>query len=115
MDMTADDDKLLESFIQEAAHQTIEDNGFSQRVMHRLPSRSDRLARLWTVFCIALGIALFIFLRGGELLLTYIEVWVRTIPTMQLPQINLPVMLVTVATLLGVGIYELLNNERSSL
>lgn len=112
--MTGDNDKLLESFFQEAARQTIEDNGFSQRVMHRLPWRADRLARVWTVFCVALAVALFIYLRGGELLITYIEVFVRTLPTMQLPQINLPMLMVTAATLLGVGIYELLDNERLS-
>ena len=42
-----DNDKLLKDFFAENKRE-IADNGFSRRVMHHLPDRSNRLARLWT-------------------------------------------------------------------
>ena len=49
-----DNDKLLKDFFAENKRE-IADNGFSRRVMHHLPDRSNRLARLWTVFVMAVG------------------------------------------------------------
>ena len=40
-----DNDKLLKDFFAENKRE-IADNGFSRRVMHHLPDRSNRLARL---------------------------------------------------------------------
>ena len=40
------DEKLLKDFFT-ANKQEIADNGFSRRVMHRLPNCSHRLARIW--------------------------------------------------------------------
>ena len=40
------DEKLLKDFFT-ANKQEIADNGFSRRVMHRLPDRSNWLARIW--------------------------------------------------------------------
>ena len=44
-----DNDKLLRDFFAENK-QEIADNGFSRRVMHHLPGRSNRLARIWSAF-----------------------------------------------------------------
>ena len=41
-----DNDKLLRDFFTEN-RQEIADRGFSRRVMHHLPDRSNRLGRLW--------------------------------------------------------------------
>ena len=47
----------------------VADDGFSQRVMQRLPQRDVRsLSRLWTAFCIVIGVALFVAMRGWELI-----------------------------------------------
>ena len=54
------DDALLEQFFSQARTQEIADNGFTERVMHRLPDRSMQLSRLWTLFCIGLGAVLLI-------------------------------------------------------
>ena len=40
MDMTDNENILLESFFKEAAQQQIEDNGFTERVMESLPSKT---------------------------------------------------------------------------
>ena len=44
-----DNDKLLRDFFTEN-RQEIADRGFSRRVMHHLPDRSNRLARIWNAF-----------------------------------------------------------------
>ena len=52
-----DNDKLLRDFFAENK-QEIADNGFSRRVMHHLPDRSNRLARIWSAFVMTVAAAL---------------------------------------------------------
>ncbi len=61
--MVENNDKLLEDFFA-ANRQEIADNGFTRRVMRRLPDRSDRLAHVWTALCFALAVVLFVALDG---------------------------------------------------
>lgn len=60
-----DNDKLLHDFFAENK-QGIADNGFSQRVMHHLPSQSDWLARIPTALIVIIGTTLFVWLGGAE-------------------------------------------------
>ena len=60
-----DNDKLLRDFFSKNK-QEIEDNGFSRRVMHHLPDRSRRLARIWSAFIMAVVTVLFVWLGGLE-------------------------------------------------
>ena len=60
-----DNDKLLHDFFAENK-QEIADNGFSQRVMHHLPSQSDWLARIPTALIVIIGTTLFVWLGGAE-------------------------------------------------
>lgn len=60
-------DKLLEDFFA-VNRQEIADNGFTRRVMHRLPDHSSLLAHVWTVCCCVLAVALFVSLNGIELI-----------------------------------------------
>lgn len=62
------DEKLLTTFFAEH-RQEIPDNGFSRRVMHRLPDRTLWLSRLWTGFCFTLAVVLFVVLDGAQLLI----------------------------------------------
>lgn len=56
MDMTDNKDEILiERFFNENRI-TIEDNGFSRRVMNRLPDRARRINRLWTAVCATIAI-----------------------------------------------------------
>ena len=63
---------LIEKLFQEAALQQIDDNGFTDRVMAQLPGsragRERRLTRLWTLFCVVCGGALFFVFNGWETL-----------------------------------------------
>ena len=58
-----DNDKLLRDFFAENK-QEIADNGFSRRVMHHLPDRSNRLSRIWSAFVMTVAAALFVWLGG---------------------------------------------------
>lgn len=58
-----DNDKLLRDFFAENKRE-IEDNGFSRRVMKRLPHRSERAARLWNALVLVVSAALFVGLGG---------------------------------------------------
>lgn len=72
-------DKLLRDFFAENK-QEIADNGFSRRVMRRLPDRSYRLTRIWSAFVMALAAVLFVWLGGLEAAWgTIREVFVSTI------------------------------------
>ncbi|MBO4486688.1 MAG: DUF5056 domain-containing protein [Prevotella sp.] len=57
------DDELVAMFFEEN-RQELSDDGFTQRVMEQLPSRSVRLNRIWTVVCSLLGIVFFILADG---------------------------------------------------
>ena len=81
MDMIEDNDLLLRQLFSEAAQQTIEDNGFTERVMRRLPVRVNWFTRLWTAFCILLALLLFTLFHGFELMAVQLEVLLRTLPT----------------------------------
>ena len=54
--MIEDNEQLLKQFFSEAAQQKIEDNGFTERVMRRLPMRVNWFTRLWTAFCILMAL-----------------------------------------------------------
>ena len=53
MDMTDNNDLLLQQFLSQAAQQTIDDNGFTERVMQQLPVRKNRFVFFWNMACIA--------------------------------------------------------------
>ena len=115
MDMTDKENILLERFFEEAAQQQIEDNGFTERVMNSLPSgkleKEHCKARLWTWFCLFVGLVLFLVFGGWESLkeslmvlfatcVTSIEVLLTTIPTADV-QLN-PVLVLLVVAVVGV-------------
>ncbi|MBQ8487412.1 MAG: DUF5056 domain-containing protein [Prevotella sp.] len=110
MDMT--DNELLDRFFETARQMEIADDGFTERVMRRVPSRNTQtLSRLWTVFCVALGVLLFVLLRGWEVMAYGLLMLVNTPPTHQ--QL---LMFAASAGVIGVlAIVELLGRERYSM
>lgn len=62
--MTENDDRLIEQFLAPGRRE-IADNGFTRRVLNRLP---DRRERLWTFTGFTLALVLFIALDGIELI-----------------------------------------------
>ena len=118
--MTDKDNVILDDFFKQASLQQIEDNGFTERVMQQLPDvRTDnvrRLSRLWSLFCILVGVGLFfafggwqvlqgLFIGGLRMLLGWLEVFALTIPTTEI-NINLWTVLLLMAFVLVVLPYQ---------
>ena len=59
-------DKLLKYFFKEAK-QEVPDNGFTQRVMRKLPEQTDRSWIMWLFSAIGLALSLYIGLNSGLL------------------------------------------------
>ena len=114
MAMTDKDNMMIEAFFKQAAQQQIEDNGFTERVMHNLPDRKAqvvrRLSQLWTLFCIAVAGVLF-FMFGGwqvvtglfftslQVIFGWVEVQMVTVSTTEIP-VNLWAILLLVVMVL---------------
>ncbi len=56
--MTENRDELLVRKFFEENKTELPDDGFSRRVMRRLPDRARRLNRIWTAVCLLLGVLL---------------------------------------------------------
>ena len=115
-----DNNQFLDDLFKQAAQQQIEDNGFTERVMQNLPeTKTDtvrRLSRLWSLFCILVGVGLFfafggwqvlqgLFFGGLRMLLGWLEVFAITAPTTEI-NINLWVVLLLVGFVLVVLPYQ---------
>ena len=115
-----DNNQFLDDLFKQAAQQQIEDNGFTERVMQNLPeTKTDtvrRLSRLWSLFCILVGVGLFfafggwqllqnLFFGGLRMLLGWIEVFAITAPTNEI-NINLWLVLLLVGFVLIVLPYQ---------
>ena len=55
--MMENDDKLLVDFFA-GQRQEIPDNGFTRRVMRRLPDRTLWISQIWVAFCFTLALVL---------------------------------------------------------
>lgn len=108
--MTEDNnDLLLQQLFSEAAQQEIEDGGFTERVMQRLPLRINWFVRLWTAFCMVTALGVFTLLHGWELLTVQLEVLLRTLPTEPIDT-NLTMVLTILLGLLAVGASEVISS-----
>ena len=70
--MTEDNEQLLKQFFSETAQQTIADDGFTERVMQRLPLRANWFVRLWDGLCLLVAAILFIVYDGWQLLADHV-------------------------------------------
>lgn len=95
--MEDNNDILLQQFFAEASRQEIADDGFSRRVINRLPSRVNWLVRLWTAFCVTVGVVLFVVFRGWELVFEHVATLLQPLQSMS-PSAQL---LLLAATLFG--------------
>ncbi len=67
-----ENDKLLASFFAEHKRE-IADNGFSRRVLRRLPNRSHRLSQIWTMCCFTLAFVLLVASNGVQTILNVLR------------------------------------------
>ena len=98
------------------AQQQIADNGFTERVMQRLPqhtslaARRTLLTRLWTASCIVVFAVLFVVFHGWELLTIQFEVMLQTL-SVQTFSVNLLMAATVLFGLLFVGVGEVISSE----
>ena len=127
--MTDKDNIMIEEFFKQAAQQQIEDNGFTERVMHSLRDRKRqmvrRLSQLWTLFCIVVAGVLF-FMFGGwqvvtglffaslQVILSWLEVQMVTATTTEIP-VNLWGILLLLAMVLVYLPYQTARKLSSTL
>lgn len=108
--MTENDEQMLMRFFDEH-RQDIADNGFTERVMRQLPTRTMRLSRWWTAICWAIGIALFFMVDGvGQLRGIFVALWgdvVGILSAIHLPVSTLIMTPIVLFTLLAIEIYRL--------
>jgi hypothetical protein len=68
--LTTADNELLEQLFRPLRTMEVADDGFTQRVMQRLPRTADAelrsvwLSRLWTLICVVVALLLFVALKG---------------------------------------------------
>lgn len=109
---TIDDDLLLERFFQAARAEQLPDNGFTHRVMTRLPERQLRLSRLWTAACIVLGVVVFTLIGGWNIIVAGIIGVLITMPTTSSQLLHLMLCGVVLTALIAA---ELIRRERLTL
>ena len=109
-------DLLLQQFFSEAAQQQIADDGFTERVMQALPQQRTfnikLFNRLWTLFCVAVFVVLFVVFRGWELLAVHFMVMLRTVAAESF-SVNLMMLATVLFGLLFVGVGEVISSETS--
>lgn len=110
--MTDKDNQLIASFFQHAAEEQIADNGFTRRVINRLPADTVRQSHLWTLFCVVIAVVLFYVSGVWVDVLINIKVFVANLPLHGLPTLNPLPWMVVVATFLGLCIYEAHQREQ---
>ena len=109
--MIEDNERLLQELFSEAADRQIADDGFTERVMRRLPLRINWFTRLWNIFCITVFAVLFVVFRGWDMLAVHFEVMLRTM-AVQSFSINLSMLFTVVFGLMFVGVGELIYSRR---
>ncbi len=109
--MDKENEALLQQFFSEATQQTLEDNGFTERVMKQLPARMKWFTRIWTAACILIAAILFSVFHGWEILIVQLEVFLRT-TIVEAPQVSPLMVVLGMISLLLIGVYEMLSYER---
>ena len=84
----SDDEQLLGAFFSENTISVPEDD-FAERVMRRLPERTNRMARIWTWLCVIAGVVFLIATKSWLTIYTLLKNMLLGINTEQLSHVNL--------------------------
>lgn len=104
--MTDPENQLLKQFMQEQK-QNLPDEGFSRKVMRKLPGKAWRLSALWSIFCWSVSGILFFRYKGWELLCRFFyETGYSILQNTILPIDQLSLILAT-ATVAVIGIKKI--------
>jgi hypothetical protein len=109
--MMETDDELLRKFFADNKHE-IADNGFSRRVMRRLPARRTRLLwHVWSAFCCTLALLLFVWLDGAKLVWNTLSSSVLESIAADASRLNPTSVMIAVGVLLLLGVRKLATLE----
>ncbi len=110
--MTEDDDKLIQRFMQDNKRE-VADNGFSRRVIHRLPHRAEWWSNVLTFVCTFLCCVLFCVHDGFGLLLRALTDFVsaQSYELLSGGGISLPSFFIAVVVLITIGTHRLLTHS----
>ncbi|MDD7317538.1 MAG: DUF5056 domain-containing protein [Prevotella sp.] len=103
-----DDSRLLSAFF---AENTIEvaDDGFTERVMQRLPERRSRLDRIWQWSCVAAGVIFFVLTKSWVVLYSVVRNAVASIDIERIANANLMpyiIAMLVISMILGYSLAE---------
>ena len=102
--MMETDDKLIRAFFAEQK-QEIPDNGFSRRVMHRLPCRTSLLIKVWSLFIMLVAIILFLVFDGLQAIVTTArDIFVALVQNVATSGIDPKSLIIVVMVLMFLGI-----------
>ena len=104
------DEELIGKFFAEQTFD-VPDQGFSSRVMRRLPDSSLRLSRIWTEVCAVALVAVFILTKGWVALMgSFQGLFADTVTSVS--QLSLASAFATVVTLSALACYGLVTNVK---
>lgn len=106
--MTENDDQLIKSFLL-SRKQEIADNGFSRRVIRRLPEKAERLSDILSVTCTILCCLLFYVFNGFEILYGIICEIVTSQACQLTGDINFQSLIIGAVVLAVIGIQRILS------
>lgn len=104
------EDKLLRTFF-EANKKEVPDNGFSKKVMKRLPKKESQISKVWTCCCALLAIVAFVLLETPRII---IETFTTTLShTVENGVANLDpkTMIIVSVVVLSLGVGKLLSTD----
>lgn len=104
------DEELIGKFFAEQTFD-VPDQGFSSRVMRRLPGSTVRLNRIWTAVCAVALVAVFILTKGWVALMgSFQGLFADTVTGVS--QLSLASAFATVVTLSALACYGLVTNVK---
>jgi len=113
--MSKTDEQLISKFMQDHKRE-IADNGFSHRVMHRLPAPTRILSDILTAICVVLGIILFITSDGQDVILQSLQnIFHHQAWNLILNRIHLNTLLLALAVAAYLGIYRVWNEFKQEM
>lgn len=103
------DEQLLKTFLEPMKSMQIPDDGFTNRVMCRVPAKKTIiLSYLWTAFCLLVAGILFVFFQGWVPIVHGVLMLLKNPPTLE----QLMMLVISAGVIGGMGIFEILSRER---
>lgn len=112
--MMENDEKLIMQFFEEQMPDK-HDEGFSKRVMRRLPDKTRHLSQLWTMICSVAGVVFFLLIDGIDSLRiglgNVLGDFVGAVSSFRIVDVTPLVIVIGFFTLAGVMVYNLVTVE----